>query len=308
MSKDIFREMSWEGLEKFGITQPVVSPTEEGTEAPVSEVLSIDNYLFFKSFDCPCCRQPFQNWYPKEKRIRRESMDLDLRPKYTPIDRSFYEAIICPLCGYSGMISVFSQLLPYQRDVIKAQVQNQFTAVTYEPEYTVQDAIERFKYALFISGVISPNKYGTRAYIAMKLSWFYREIDDLSTSKQFTAMSLEGFKRAMAEEDPPIMGMSYDTLTYVMARQAMHLDNRDMALPLLSRVIVSRSAGSQLKNMARILKEELVQRQVVDSQVSTATKPTTKSGTGKPPTQKATASVQPVVVKKKGYLLHPKLF
>lgn len=256
---DLFASAPLSGAERFGLATALATtpPANFPPQAAPPADLDIDHYVFYKKFTCRCCDGAFQNWYPKEKRSRMHKLDMDLRPLYKPIDPTFYEVIICPQCGYGAPIATFEQILPFQKTIVRQVVTPQFVPTRFESYYTVTDAIQRYAYALYVSTVKSPNKYGERAYLCLKLSWFYKELGDTALNKTFAILALEGFSKAVAEENPPIMGMNYDTLFYIMAALAVTVGKYEVAMQAISKVVTSKSVSKQLKDMALMLKEDI---------------------------------------------------
>lgn len=252
------------GLEKFGLEE-ILKDTPKADwpsieEPPLEE--DINRFVWEKKFDCPCCKNHFTNWYPKEKRMRMVKLDLDLRPIYTPLDASFYDVIVCSLCGYAAPDFIFGKILPFQKDIIYTEIAPHFKNIEYGPRYNVIHAIERYKLALLTTITKSSKKEGSsregeKGYLALKLSWFYKELEDETQRHQFATMAMDSLQIAMAEEHPPIMGMNYDTLAYIMGALAVYLDKREIALQSLSKVIMSKSTSKQLKDMAMTLKEDI---------------------------------------------------
>ena len=258
---DVFENAPLSGAERFGLeyalssTPPANFPKLE--EEEMTE--DINHFVFYKKFTCKCCNNEFQNWFPKEKRARLSKLDSDLRPIYTPVDPAFYDIVICPQCGYGAPSATFEGILPFQKDIIKQVVYPQFKYSEFEPRYSVIDAIQRYKYALYVSTLKSPNKNGERAFIALKLSWFYKEIEDMENNRIFAELAYNGFIRAIAEETPPIMGMNYDTLSYIMSALAITIGKPEAALLTISKVMTSKTASKQLRDMAFNLKEDIAE-------------------------------------------------
>ena len=249
---------TFSGLEKFGLSE-LLKNTPKAVWPKIEEELEedINRYVWQKKFDCPCCNFKFVNWFPKEKRARLVKLDIDLRPIYAPIDSSFYDVIICQQCGYSALENIFNKILPFQKDLVLKEIYPYFRNAEYEPKYNVIHAIERYKMALLNCNIKSPNRHGEKGYIALKLSWFYKELGDNASRKNFANIAIEGLTKAMAEEHPPIMGMNYDTLSYIIGALAVYLGQREVALQSISKVMVSKTTSKQLKDMAITLKEEI---------------------------------------------------
>ena len=75
------------------------------------------SYILARSYTCPVCDKPFKSLAVKANRARVVSHDLDLRPKYEPVDALKYIVISCPFCGYSARERNFPNITVNQKNV-----------------------------------------------------------------------------------------------------------------------------------------------------------------------------------------------
>ena len=85
----------------------------------------------------------------------------------------------------------------------------------------------------------------------------------LATQKEyasFYAQAFEGFVKAMSSENYPMCGMDQNTVDLLIAAMAFNLGKYDYASRFVSSLIVSRTAGGNIKKRAHEMKEKLVER------------------------------------------------
>ena len=219
---------------------------------------NIDNYIYVKQFKCPVCEKSFDANIVKESRLRVLSVDFDLHPVCSPINPNFYDVIICNECGYASVKDCFHNIASRQADLISKEISPNYIAQNYPTQLDADMAIERYELAL-LNAMVKNAKDGEKAYICMKLMWFYRIQGDVDNQKLFAEMTLKGFSNALIKDDLPIMGLNGDTITYLLGALYMLLDDKKSALRFLSDVVVSKTASDRLKDRARSLKEDMKQ-------------------------------------------------
>ena len=216
----------------------------------------VSGYIYAKQFNCPVCEKGFTTNIARESKVRVLSVDFDLHPTCQYINPNFYDIIVCPECGYAAAKDYFNIIAGRQAAMLLAEIAPNYTAQEYPDRLDVDMAIERYELAL-LNSVVKNGKLGEKAYLCMKLMWFYRLKGDVSRQKLFAELTLKGFSAALVQEDLPIMGLNGDTITYLLGALYMVLEDNINALKLLSNVVVSKSASDRLKDKARNLKDEM---------------------------------------------------
>ena len=74
----------------------------------------------------------------------------------------------------------------------------------------------------------------------------------------YYAQAYDGLVKAIASETFPICGMDQNTMDLLLAEMAFALGKYEESYRFLSRLLTSRSAGSNIKNRGLDLKEEIV--------------------------------------------------
>ncbi len=269
-----------EGLESLGLDnlsaqdlykekKPVVVPKEKKIEVPDE-----DFFVFDKSYTCPNCGKTFKNKTVKNGKAKLICTDLDLRPKHEGVDMAKYEVVVCPICGYAALTRYFEYLTGAQSKLIQEKISNAFRGIEYtKSTYTYQEALERYKLAL-ANAIVKQSRASEKAYICLRTAWLLRgmsenlpieEMDREKKKKDFQKQemdylknSLEGFKKARAEEGYPMCGMDALTIDYIIAALATKVGQLEVAAKLVSEILTNPSANNRMKDRVRDLKDVIL--------------------------------------------------
>lgn len=269
------------GLENFGLgklknmdvyEEEKAKTAKDGDGKPIEKPkVSEADILFEKSYTCPCCDKEFKVKTVRTGKVKLESADTDLRPKYQLVDALKYDAIVCPNCGYAALNRFFNYLASAQRKLIKENITANFKGLEETgPVYTYDDAIARHKLAL-VNTVVKKGKTSERAYTCLKLAWILRgkaetlpkdtpDYDKVmkelkAEEDELILNAYEGLSQAFMKENFPICGMDELTSSYLVADLARRSGRYEDALRWISKVITAREANERIKNKARELKE-----------------------------------------------------
>jgi len=262
------QENIFSGLEKFGLSSvidkkiEVYNPDASPQDAEQDEKESsfcIEDYIFAKNFTCTVCTQNFKSNIVRERRIRLESVEYDLRPIYSPIDPLFYDVVVCESCGYTAVQRMFNNILRRQSDLVLSEISPKFKFHPYPDEPTIDEVIARYKLAL-LNAVVKKAKDGERAYICMKITWLYRiKGSSLDNEKQFAELTVKGLTAALSKEHFPIpgIGLGENTALYLIAAFLHFLEDDRAAVKILSELIASTKVSKRIKDRARDLRDEI---------------------------------------------------
>lgn len=272
------------GLEEFGLGNisnlNIYENKKEkvnNKEPKVKEVTKIheEDFIFDKTFKCPCCDTEFKSKFIKTGRVKLLSLDTDLRPRYQEVDSLKYDAVVCPSCGYAAITRYFTYLTRSQIKFVREQITSSFRGIK-DDESTISydDAIARHKLAL-VSAIVKKGKTSERAYSCLKLAWLIRgkketlpedtpnykdEINALEKEEAaFILNAYEGFKQAFSVEPFPMAGMDEITVTLLVAELARRTGNNSEAARWISRILISREANDRIKDRAREIKDLLIE-------------------------------------------------
>ena len=267
------------GLENFGLNnlsniniydEPDKEEKEVSKKATHNGITEED-IIFDKTYTCLGCDSEFKAKTVKSGKLKLQSLDSDLRPRYLQADPLKYDAILCQKCGYAALNRFFKSVTSVQADLIRKNISVNYKPVP-EPEgiYTYDDAIARHKMAL-INAIVKKAKTSERAYICLKIAWIIRgkaetlpkdtpnydqEIEKLKKEElEFISNAYEGFNEAFMKESFPMCGMDENTITLLVAELARKTGKNDEASRWVSRLLVSKDVSDRIKEKAREIKE-----------------------------------------------------
>lgn len=283
------------GLKKFGLNENVTkdiyaeeSASSNGQNA-ASAAASVakpavvpkeEDFLFLKSFTCPVCEKYFKSPVLKSGRARRKEPDLDLRPRFEHIDVNKYDVVSCPKCGFTAIQRNFGPMAPVQVKLIKEGVCQKFSTPPAKEIKELQTldydtAIDLYKIALYTS-VVKRGQNSEKAYICLKTAWLIRgKMEELAKEPEknkeailacrqdyqsFYTQAFDGFVKAMTSERYPMCGMDQHTVDLLIAAMAYNLGKYEYASRFVSELIVSKTAGANIKKRAHDLKEKIVEK------------------------------------------------
>ncbi len=273
---DIFsglESMGFQGLSSVKLYEEEKKENKKQTEEEKKPEFVEADFVFEKKMQCPVCDKEFKAKTVKTGKPRLIGSDTDLRPKYAGIDSIKYDAIVCPHCGYAALSRFFSYMTSTQAKLIQQNVSSTFKGLPNQGDtLSYMDAINRHKLAL-LNTVIKKAKISERAYTCLKIAWLYRGMEEnlvpetpnvdlirkecKKNEKEMINNAFEGFVVSRSKEDFPVCGMDEATLDYLIAVLASKVDKKDVALKLLSAVVVSRTANAKLKEKARDMRDSL---------------------------------------------------
>ncbi len=267
------------GLEELGLgdlSKINVYDEKETEEAESNKKVSVHTFseadiIFDKTYSCPVCDKEFKAKNVKTGKVKLQSLDTDLRPRYTQADPLKYDAVLCPSCGYASLNRFFKYVTYAQAELIKKNISINFKPIgENDGIYSYDDAIVRHKMAL-VSSIIKKAKTSEKAYTCLKTAWVIRgkaetlpadtpnyneEMEKLHKEEmEFITNAYEGFAEAFMKETFPMCGMDEHTITLLVAELARKIGNLDESSRWVSRILISRDASERIKEKAREIKE-----------------------------------------------------
>lgn len=273
------------GLEKFGLSSKIEvadlyekeedSKVEKPEEKKAVTQIEEQDMLFDKHYRCPVCDMDFTSKCVMSGKAKLIATDSDLRPRYQNIDCIKYDVVVCNHCGYSALTRFYNMVTTAQGKLIKENISSSFKPIESESAtYSYDDAILRYQLAL-ANTVVKRGRASEKAYACLKIAWLYRgkresldetdidyatKLEEINEEEEkFITNAYEGFTVAMGKEAFPICGMDESTYMYVLADLARRCKDYEVAIKLISQIVVSRSASSKVKDRARDLKEVIRQ-------------------------------------------------
>ncbi len=238
--------------------------------------------LIDKRYTCPVCDKQMRAKAVKSNSARFVNTMGDLRPVYSNINVTKYDAVCCPNCGYAALTQNFSNITLTQKKIIQEKIQTNYKSheETECDFYTTEVAISRMKMALLCT-ITKEAKESEIGNVCLKISWLYQALADeipkdapdadakktlyLKEAHNAAMKSYEHLTAARMHENYPIAGMNETTLDYLLAYFAYKKGEYQTAMQFLSGVVSNRSTSPRLKDKALDLKDMISQSKEQES-------------------------------------------
>ncbi|MBQ7564183.1 MAG: DUF2225 domain-containing protein [Lachnospiraceae bacterium] len=255
--------------------KPVVEKKEEPEQKKRElRYASEQDFVFGKTYTCPVCDQEFKNPTMRSNKARMIGTDMDLRPRYYQVDPIKYDVVCCPICGFAALTRYSDQLTYPQARLIRENISKNFQGLEVKEVLSYDDAIVRYQLAL-ANAMVKRARASEKAYICLKMAWLVRgkmdsfDFDPSSQNggiysaeedeKELLKNALDGFLNARQNERPPICGMDNGTVDYLVAALAYECGEIETSAKMVGLVLQSNSVNKRTKDMARDLKEKVVE-------------------------------------------------
>lgn len=276
------------GMEAFGLgnmtskeifaePQTGVPNTKQQVAKKKVPTMKEEDFLFEKTYECPVCGKNFKEHTLRTGKARLLKTDMDLRPTFEGIEPLKYDVVQCKECGFTALTRYFVPMTVGQRKLIAEKITANFTKpLGGGKSYSYEEAVGRYKLAL-VNAIVKNAKASEKAYICLRGGWLCRSYvehlmeDELADSakikeinnleEEFIKNAYEGFVAAQKSESFPMCGMDESTMDYLLATLATRLGDYAVASKLISKLLLSPSCNSRVKDKVRDLKEELLRRQ-----------------------------------------------
>jgi uncharacterized protein (DUF2225 family) len=228
--------------------------------AQPEEEIDINTYIYPKEFACPVCRAKFTAAVVRASRLRLLHM-AELRPVYKDFEPICYDVLMCVNCGYAALRDKFDVLSDKQQEILLEKIRlnySNFMPATFPLEIDLKKAIEVFKYAL-LTACVKKASLGEKAILLLKISWLYKILEDDQNALFFTEYANDYLTQAYSSERFPIFGMSEGAVSYLLASFAVDMGQYPTALKFLSEIIVNKNFSTRLRDLARDLKDKVVE-------------------------------------------------
>ncbi|MCR5420200.1 MAG: DUF2225 domain-containing protein [Lachnospiraceae bacterium] len=273
------------GLDKIGITgmsnmdiygDPGKNGEEDSTgKLPgtwFSEAVEKD-FLYDKSHSCPVCHNEFKTPTVRANKLRPMGADYDLRPRFEGIDPLKYEVVMCHECGYAALGNYFDKMTVAQAGLIREGITKHYKKFDATSTFTYDQAFLRYQLALG-NAVIKRSKASEKAYLCLKMAWLLRgkkeaidggvleyepgkyadtirEIEVMQ--KELLGNAIEGFIKAKQSESFPICGIDRTTLDYIIAAEAVNVEDYALALQILNDLIKKPGISKEMEQRCHAL-------------------------------------------------------
>jgi len=194
---------------------------------------------------CPVCASNIEYTKVRSKAVRLIKQDTDFCPYYEGENPIFYEAVICPECGYGAHITSFDKINRHDKEKIRKEISSKWCKRQFTGPRTVDQALEAFKIVLLNLNCIDGLK-SEIAKICMRIAWLYRYKGDQEQEKKFLNHALINYQKAYSQESLSEEGkLDEYTCLYIIGELCKRLGLYEESTQWLSRLIMSYSDPGQ---------------------------------------------------------------
>lgn len=188
----------------------------------------MENLLYEKKVDCPCCKNVFVTQKVRMRRLKVLERHPDFYVKYKDIQPIYYQVWVCPNCGFSATESGFVDLTRDQRAFLKEKVSSKWNQRDFGGVRSFEEAEESYKLALLIAQLLKMKK-GYIGSLCLKLAWLYRGCQS-EKELEFLKHALNYLETAYQTEPFPIAGLDEVSLSYLVGELHRRFNNINDAI------------------------------------------------------------------------------
>ncbi len=198
-----------------------------------SEAEAIKEMLYDHKVNCPLCEKKFTTPRVLSRYIRIEKTDSDFCNHYQGVNPLFYEAAVCPDCGYA-FTADHAERLGSTAASAAEKVLADIPKKDYNRVRDWQLALETYILALkCLSATEGRRSAAARLYL--RVAWLYRYKQDTANEKKYLQLALDHYQTAFSRE-------TFDTkqelqLLYMIGELHNRLGNPNQAVQWFSRLV-----------------------------------------------------------------------
>lgn len=198
---------------------------------------------------CPACEQTFKITKVRIRAVRLVRQDTDFCPYYEGENPLFYEAVVCPHCGFATHITHLKDELNHiEKNRIKEQITRRWTPRSFHGKRDLEKAMEAFKLVLLNLNIRGAPQSDI-AKICLRIAWLYRYAGDTEQEQLYLKHALTGYIKAYEEENLSHTKIDQFTLLYIIGELCSRTGRTEEALQWFSRLI---KENSDPKNRGKI--------------------------------------------------------
>lgn len=189
---------------------------------------------------CPVCEDNFEITKMRSRFVKMIKQDTDFCPYYEGDNPLYYEAVVCPHCGFASHITTMDQLNRYEKQKVRELISSRWTPRSFTGERSWDKAMEAFKLVLLNLNVREADQ-SEIAKICMRIAWLYRYAGDSELEQCYLNHALNSYKRAYEEED--LSGDKPDqfTMLFIIGELCSRTGKIEESLQWFSRLITQYS-------------------------------------------------------------------
>ena len=186
--------------------------------------------------NCPDCERDFEISKARSRAIRLVKHDTDFCPYYEGESPIYYEAVVCPHCGFASHITAMDELNRIEKQKVRNFISKKWNPRSFSGYRTWDNAMEAFKLVLLNLNVREA-AHSEIARICMRIAWLYRYAGDSELEQCYLNHALNSYKRAYEEEDLSGSKLDQFTALFIIGELCARTGRGEEALHWFSRLI-----------------------------------------------------------------------
>ena len=187
---------------------------------------------------CPCCDKEFPYGKVRSKMVRYTGQDTDLFPKYEGENPLFYDAVVCPICGFAYIGTSYELLNKNDFKAVREKITPKWSQRSFDGPRTVEQAIEAYKLVL-LNCRARQAPASDLAKVCMRLAWMHRIRGDSVMDYKFLEFAFQYYQDAYMKERLPVGKLDEYTVMYMIGELGRRLGKYQDSIAWFSKLIAA---------------------------------------------------------------------
>jgi len=192
--------------------------------------------LYREKVDCPVCELDFEMGKVRTKMVRYSGQDTDLCPIYEGENPLYYDAIVCPYCGFANIGTSFERITRREKTAVKDIITPKWMPRDYEIARTLDQATEAYKIVL-LNYQVRHVPASDMAKICMRLGWMYRFKGDSVTEFKYMERAYQYYQDAFSKENLPVGKLDEFSCMYLIGELARRIGHYQESITWFGKLI-----------------------------------------------------------------------
>jgi len=197
---------------------------------------------------CPICELDFEMGKVRTKTIRQTGQETDLCPIYEGENPLFYDAVVCPYCGFAQIGTTFDKVSSREIKIVKEKLTPKWMPRDFEMTRTLEQAIDAYKIVL-LNYQVRQVPASDMAKLCMRLAWMYRFRGEPDIERKYLEHAFRYYQDTFLKENLPVGKLDEFTVMYMIGELARRLGQYGESVNWFGKLI---AAGLQPANKGKV--------------------------------------------------------
>jgi len=197
---------------------------------------------------CPICELDFEMGKVRTKTIRQTGQETDLCPIYEGENPLYYDAVVCPYCGFAQIGTTFDKVSSREIKIVKEKLTPKWMPRDFEMTRTLDQAIDAYKIVL-LNYQVRQVPASDMAKLCMRLAWMYRFRGEPDIERKYLEHAFRYYQDTFLKENLPVGKLDEFTVMYMIGELARRLGQYGESVNWFGKLI---AAGLQPANRGKV--------------------------------------------------------